>query len=212
MRLVVVALILVFASACAGLSKRVDRALLDQVPNEEKLLLFDAENGVLIARDEFDVAERARKDALAALDRARRYRDVIAQRRSSGESIDTPDVLQMLEQWNDARIAVREREVDLADVQRRTADVRLWAARARYERAKAKLVKDFSPEAGNDVKLEDFDAQVAEWEAREKEADALVEESRTAVREARKTYDDLASRLSALSKGAYGGPWADLLE
>jgi hypothetical protein len=205
-------LVLVAACACTGLSRRVDRSLLEQVPNEEKLILFDAENGVLIARDEYDVAERARKDAVAALDRARRYRDVIAERRSSGESIDTPDVLQLLEQWNEARIDVRAREVELAEVQRSTADVRLWAARARYERAKAKLVKDFAPEEGNDVQLADFDAQVAEWDGREKEADALVEERRAAVREARAAYDALAAQLSALSKGAYGGPWADLLE
>lgn len=197
---------------CAGLSRRVDRALLDQVPNEEKLLLFDAENGVLIARDEADVAERARQDALRALDRARRYRDVIAARRTSGASIDTPQVLDKLAAWNDSRIAVREREVALAEVQRRTSDVRLWAARARYERAKAKLVKDFSPEAGNDLRLEDFDAQVREWEAREAEADALVEESRARVVEARTAYDALAAELSQLSNGAYGGPWADLLE
>ena len=43
---------------CAGLSERVDRSALSAVPNEELLLLFDAENAVYIARDEADLAGR----------------------------------------------------------------------------------------------------------------------------------------------------------
>jgi hypothetical protein len=198
--------------ACAGLSHRVDRGLLDQVPNEELLLLFDAENAVYIARDESDLATRNLEDARKALRRANDYRQVIDERRTSGAAIDSTQILDLLGTWNDARAAMREREVALREEELRTSDVRLWAARARYELAKAQLIKDFNPEAGADIDLENFKEQVKEWDAREKEALAILAERSAALSEARTAYNGLSIRLQQESRGAYGGPWADLLE
>jgi hypothetical protein len=210
-RVVVVASLLLVVG-CAGLSHRVDRSLLDQVPNEELLLLFDAENSVYIARDEAELAARNLEDARKALKRARTYRELIAERRKSGAAIDSPQVLQLLEEWNDARIEMREREVALREEELRTSDVRLWAARARYEQAKAKLVKDFNPVGGADVDLKDFEQQVKEWEAREQEVLAGIKDREAELASARDRYIQLAVRLQQQSRGAYGGPWADLLD
>jgi chromosome segregation ATPase len=197
---------------CAGLSHRVDRSLLDQVPNEELLLLFDAENGVYIARDEAELATRNLEDARKALRRADDYRKLIDERRKSGAAIDSAEVLQLLEEWNEARIAMRKREVELRQEELRTSDVRLWAARARYEQAKAKLIKDFNPVGGARVDLTDFDEQVAKWEEREQKVLALLKEREDEMLSAREAYIALAVRLQQVSKGAYGGPWADLLD
>lgn len=197
---------------CAGLSHRVDRSLLDQVPNEELLLLFDAENAVYIARDEADLATRNLEDARKALRRAYDYRELINERRKSGAAIDSAQVLQLLEEWNNARIDMREKEVALREEELRTSDVRLWAARARYEHAKAKLVKDFNPAGGTDVDIADFDEQVKEWEVREQEVLAGLKEREQAMFAARDAYIALAVQLQSASKGAYGGPWADLLD
>ena len=198
--------------ACAGLGHRVDRALLAQVPNEELLLLFDAENAVYIARDEADLATRNLEDARKALKRAHAYQELIGVRRKSGAAIDSAEVLQLLEQWNDARIDMRDKEVTLREEELRTSDVRLWAARARYEHAKAKLVKDFNPVGGADIDLADFDTQVKEWEAKEQEVLNGLKERENAMLSAREAYIALAVQLQQVSKGAYGGPWADLLD
>lgn len=200
------------ALSCAGLSHRVDRGLLDQVPNEELLLLFDAENAVYIARDEADLATRNLEDARKALRRAYDYRELIGERRKSGAAIDSAQVLQLLEEWNNARIDMREKEVALREEELSTSDVRLWAARARYEHAKAKLVKDFNPAGGTDVDLADFDEQVKKWEVREQEVLAGLKEREDAMLSAREAYIGLAVQLQTASKGAYGGPWADLLD
>lgn len=199
-------------AGCAGLSHRVDRGLLDQVPNEELLLLFDAENAVYIARDEADLASRNLEDARKALRRATAYKKLIDERRKSGAAIDSAQVLQLLEQWNDARIDMRNKEVSLREEELRTSDVRLWAARARYEQAKAKLIKDFNPVGGASVDLEDFDKQVTEWEAREQEVLEGLKERENAMLAAREAYIALAVELQQASQGAYGGPWADLLD
>jgi ribosomal protein L24 len=199
-------------SACAGLSQRVDRSALDGIPNEELLVLFDAENAVYIARDEADLAKRNREDALAALSRAEWCDEVIAERRTSGVTIDSVTVLDMLDQWNDARIDMRKGEVRLRDAEIDTSDVRLFAARARYEREKAKLVKDKNPDEGASIEMADFDAQVKDWDAREKEALDLLKERNAEVSLLGATYFSLSRQLQTASKGAYGGPWADLLD
>jgi hypothetical protein len=197
---------------CAGLWHRVDRSLLDGVPNEEKLLLFDAENGVYIAKDEMETADRLLGDTERALERAYKYRDIIIERRSSGNVVDTKQVLDLLSDWNDARIEMRKAEVQYMRQKHRAAESRLWASRARYERAKALLVKDFNPEDGTSIEVEDFDGQVADKEEREQEELAELTEKEKAVSEKRAVYNKLSSRLQLASNGAYGGPWADLLD
>lgn len=210
-RILSVALLMAL-SGCAGLSARVDRGALAAVPNEELLVLFDAENSVYIARDESDLAARTLQDAKVALERARKYKDTVAERRTSGASIDSLAVLDLLAAWNDQRIAMREAEVAWRDLELSTSDTRLWAARARYEREKARLVKDKNPAVGKDIDLAVFDKQVEEWGKREAEAEALIAAKNTAVVDARARYFDLSRRLQEASAGAYGGPWADLLD
>lgn len=199
-------------SACAGLSSRVDRSALADVPNEELLVLFDAENDVYIARDEADLASRNLQDAKLGLEKARKYRALVASRRTSGATIDSVPVLEMLGTWNEARIAMREAEVALRDTELETSDTRLWAARARYELEKARLVKDKNPAVGKDLELKSFEEQEKAWQVREAEAKALVAEQNAAVVAARTRYYELSRQLQDASGGAYGGPWADLLD
>ncbi|MBI1947392.1 MAG: hypothetical protein HYS27_16985 [Deltaproteobacteria bacterium] len=200
------------AGGCAGLSHRVDRSLLDQVPNEELLLLFDAENAVYIARDEADLATRNLEDARKALRRAQDYRSLIDERRKSGAAIDSAQVLQLLEEWNNARIDMRDKEVTLRSEELSSSGVRLWAARARYEHAKAKLIKDFNPVGGANIDLENFQSQVKDWEGREQQVLADLKVRHDELIAARDKYIQLAVRLQQESRGAYGGPWADLLD
>jgi hypothetical protein len=199
-------------AGCAGLGTRVDRSALAAVPNEELLLLFDAEHAVYIARDEADLAGRGLGDARDALRRARDYRASIAERRRGGAAVDTVAVLDLLEQWNEARIAMREREVALREAEVDGSDVRLWAARARYEREKARLVKDKNPAVGAGLDLGAFDNQAKYWTDREAEQQVRVDEKSAAVITARTAYYDLSRKLQETSRGAYGGPWADLLD
>jgi len=205
-------IILIAIAGCTGLSARVDRGALADVPNEELLVLFDAENGVYIARDEADHASRHLEDARAALVKARAYREVITRRRTSGATIDSVPVLDLLGHWNDARIAMREAELELRNLEVATSDIKLWTARARYELEKARLVKDKNPAVGKDIELARFEEQATIWQAREAEAATEVAERTAVVVKARALYFALSRQLQEQSGGAYGGPWADLLD
>ena len=200
------------ASSCVGLSHRVDRSALAAVPNEELLLLFDAEHAVFIARDDADLAARALQDAKTALRRARDYDRLVDERRKGGATVDTVAVLELLGDWNRARIEMREREVALREAEVDAGDTRLWAARARYEREKARLVKEKNPAVGANLDARAFDEQATSWTTREAESQKKIDEKNAAVVDARAAYFDLSRRLQEASRGAYGGPWADLLD
>jgi len=216
MRPVVVAGLVLAASlsstSCVGLSQRVDRSALSAVPNEERLLLFDAEHAVFIARDDADLAARGLQDAKAALRRAHDYERIIDERRKGGATVDTVAVLDLLGQWNHARIEMREREVALREAEVDAGDTRLWAARARYEHEKARLVKEKNPAVGANIDLKAFDEQATSWTTREAEAQKKIDDKNADVVTARAAYFDFSRRLQEASHGAYGGPWADLLD
>jgi hypothetical protein len=204
--------VVVLGCACAGLSERVDRSALSAVPNEELLLLFDAENAVYIARDEAELSGRNLQDAKLALARAKKYRELITERRTGGATIDSVQVLDLLGEWNDVRITMREAELALRETELSTSDVRLWAARARYEKEKARLVKDKNPAVGKDIDLQDFEEQVKTWAEREADVQKELNEKDAVVVAARAQYFELSRQLQVASKGANGGPWADLLD
>jgi hypothetical protein len=197
---------------CVGLAQRVDRGALSAVPPEELLLLFDAEHDVFIARDDAELAARALQDAKAALARARNHRAVIERRRTNGGSVDSVAVLELLERWNDARIVMREREADLRHAEVDAGATRLWAARARYEREKARLVQQKNPAVGASLDLSAYVRQADEWAVREDTELRRIDRQNQIVVEARATYFTLSRQLQEASRGAYGGPWADLLD
>ena len=193
-----------------GLRHRVDRSLLDSLPNDEKLLLFDAENGVLIAKDEIASAEQRIENSRRALDRSKRDRSVLRQRQKSDAALDSKEVSALLQEWSKARIKLREEEVELGHLQRELAHAALWTARARYERAKALLVRERNAAEAEALELRPFDEQLARFEEEERAEKEKYRERDGEAQALRDAYHVLSRRLQEASGGAYGGPWADL--
>ncbi|MFH1810101.1 MAG: hypothetical protein ABIJ09_15245 [Pseudomonadota bacterium] len=200
--------LLLTQGACFGLWHRIDRNQLDRIPNDEKLALFDAENEVIIAKDNIEAAEREISDGRATVDRAR---DKVKLLDDSGEvsGINSPDVLALYKEWAKLRLELRLDEMRHLYVKREVFEDQLWLARARYEHAKAQLVHDHDPERGAGVNLTGFEEQVADWEKKVADGLSRMDESRIMQEEVRSRYDDVSQRLQEASGGAFGGPWAD---
>lgn len=192
--------------AGCGLRHRVDRDLLDPIPPEDKLQLFGAENDVLIAKDEIEAARADKEDAQDAVERAER--DASIQSKRAGSEKDKK-VAALLRLWGQKRVEWRDAEVDLCDARRDAAKSELAAARARYERAKAQIVKERTPRAATGISLKDFDGQVKSYESDATSERKAMERVRAARDKKRKAYDEVSRQLQTASGGAYGGPWAD---
>ena len=204
----VVAVLLLSGSGCFGLWNRIDRGQLDRIPNEEMLALFDAENDVIISKDDIEAVEREISDGRVATKKARDKVDLL---KDSPEvaGITSPDVLALYTEWANLRLEMREDEMRHLYVKRKLVDERLWLARAKYELAKAQLVHDHDPERGADVDVAAFENQVKDREAVVQEAMAKLDESKIILEEIRNRYDATSARLQEASGGAFGGPWAD---
>jgi hypothetical protein len=189
-----------------GLRHRVDRDLVETIPPEDKLALFDAENDVLIAKDEREAALTDKEDAERSVEDAER--DVSSIRKRADAERD-PRLKKLLSVWADRKIEWREAEVDLCKARRDAADEVLMAARARYERTKAQIVKERVPRKATDIDLKDFTEQVKDRESDAADARKDVDKARAERDKKRAAYDVTSRQLQQLSGGAYGGPWAD---
>ncbi|MBN2359081.1 MAG: hypothetical protein JXR83_06480 [Deltaproteobacteria bacterium] len=204
----VVAVLLLASGGCFGLWHRIDRAALDRIPNEEKLTLFDAENDVIISKDDIEAVEREISDGRVATKRAREKVDLLKDNQEVA-GITSPDVLALYNEWAQLRLELREDEMRHLYVKRDLVGEKLWLARARYELAKAQLVHDHDPERGADVDVPAFENQVKDKEAIVQQAMAKLDESKIILEEIRNRYDATSARLQEASGGAFGGPWAD---
>lgn len=203
---VLVAVAVVFMASGCGLRYRVDRDLLDPIPPEDKLILFEAENDVLIAKDERRAAQACQEDNEAALDRAEAEADIITTRADHEKN---RKVATLLRKWAKHKIAWREAEIELCEAREDSASAMLMAARARYEKAKAVIVKERTPGAATSISLSDFDSQAKSYEEDAKDELKDTEKVRSERDAKQKAYDDVSRELQAISGGAYGGPWAD---
>lgn len=198
----------VLSSGCFGLWHRIDRDALDRIPNDEKLALFDAENAVIIAKDNIEAVERRISDGRKAVDSAREKMQLLEENPKVA-GISSPDVLELYKEWAALRLELRQDEMRHYYLLRDVAEDELWLARASYEMEKARLVHDLDPEKGAGVNLEGFEQQTADREIVVGEGKAKIDESKIILEEVRSRYDSVSQRLQESSGGAFGGPWAD---
>lgn len=199
---------LLASTACNGLWYRIDRSQLDRIPNDEKLSLFDAENEVIIAKDNIEAVERNIADGRRAVERARQKVELLKDNAEIA-GINSPEVLALYREWAELRFAMREDSMRHLYLKRKVSEHQLWLARARYEMAKAQLVHDHDPERGASVNVDDFAKQVADREKTVADLLAELDQSKAVLEEFRIRYDDVSKRLQEASGGAFGGPWVD---
>jgi hypothetical protein len=197
---------------CGGLSYEVDRNLLRDVSVENKLLLFDAENDVSIALDEQEMQQRKiretrtqiramdtlEREAEADLDRAKAKKDP--------KAVDTAsmslDVLALKREYLEAHVdALREKLS--------AQDVLVRVALAKYELAKAKLVKKNNVRGADKIDLKDFEEQVDDIVASARDAQSDVAEAEKEAAQKRQAWLAARAKLEKTGAGGAGSPWAD---
>lgn len=197
--------------AC-GLAHTVDRDLLRAMTIEQKLLLFDAQNEVAITLDE---REELRQDiAELKLDRQKVARAIRDAEEDADRADDKGDV--QAEQISNLAAEVFELQSDYLDEALTYARDRLAAheqmvkvAHAKFELAKARLVKDNNLPGASSIDLEDFEEQVDSAVEDAQEERAELKEQQTEVDNAKKAWLQQREVLNKKSGGALGNPWVD---
>lgn len=191
---------------------RVDGSVLERISVENRLLLFDAENELDIAIDDRDQL----LEELRALDGRRR---ATLERREDTER----DARRFRDDGDAARAEIAElrgqaaeAQLDHLEARQRATTVRLErqarvlvVAEARFELAKARLVKRNNVPGAADLRIEDFEAQVDKYRERVDAFDERLAEAEARVSEREAAWSMAATRLRQASRGAYGSRWLD---
>jgi chromosome segregation ATPase len=209
MRLAIAALALV---GCGGLSHQVDRDLLKDITIENKLLLFDAENDVSIALDDREqIARRVRelrgdiRDAEAQIREAESDRD----RALTKNDAKRADLAAKAKVIFEQKIDYLEASIDLLHDKLSVQEKVVVVAEAKFELAKAKLVKRNNVFGASRIEIADFEAQVDEAVAAAREAQQSLSEGEKAVASMREGWEKAREQLAKESGGGVGSPWAE---
>ncbi len=189
---------------------RVDARAVDALPLEVKLDLIEAENDLFIAVDAVDEAQTRALDARDELRRARTRVKEAEEALDAAEEKGDPKLLEI------AQLAVKEAEQredfldtwvdiqwDLLDVE----ELKLAAARARFERVKAQAVKKANLKGAEEIELKDFEEEVAAREADAKEAEEDVKEAIAEAEKGRAEWNETRRVLAEKTGGGQGSPW-----
>ena len=205
-------LIVGLSMGCGSLSYRVDRDLLRDISVENKLLLFEAENDVSIALDEQEQIQRQLRDL------RKQINEVGSQK---GAADDDRDRAQNRKDDKAAQLAATSRQV--LDLKRRFLEARVSALReklsaqeglvlvafAKYELAKAKLIKKNNVRGAADIDLADFEKQVDKHVTKAKEEKVAVDGAAKEAEAKRQEWLTARNQLEKSSGGGASSPWAD---
>lgn len=189
---------------------RVDGSVLEKITVENRLLLFDAENELDIALDAKDQV----LDELERLERAHsRTKQVVEETEREAEKLrgqdDRARITELRTLVEKARLAHIEAKQNSAKVQLRRQDKALVLALARFELAKARLVKQNNVPGAADLKIEDFEKQVEDYRTQLEDTNPELEEAEARVEEQEEAWSLAASQLREESGGAFGSRWLD---
>jgi hypothetical protein len=191
-----------------GVTLRVPRAAVANLPLEQRLTLLDAESDVLAAQDARDRQE----EELQAADnrqtesegRVRSARQALSRARETSTSTDIAAAA--LEEAT-ARLRFAERTVILERELLTIADLSVELARARFELARAHEV-DAAGQGGRfGVRLADYQHQA---DAIARAVDERMQEDehvRAAVADSQQAWKSAAQELAKLTGGGQGSVW-----
>lgn len=199
-------------AGCGPLSETVDRDLLREITIENKLLLFDAENDVSIAIDEREQIQRQIYQTKIDIGDAEAQVDEAAS--DEGRANEKGDAQR-------AQLSAMAREVYLLEIDYleeylaflrekvKAQEDLIMVALAKFELAKAKLVKKNNVRGAQDIDLVDFEEQVDKYIERAMESRADLAEREKEVDAFKQQWFKSRDDLMAKSGGGVGSPWAE---
>lgn len=201
-----------FGGCRSAPSLRVDADVLDKITIENKLLLFDAENELNIAIDSRDQVVDEIEQLKEDIRRAKKKRDVAerdADVFSSKGDGDRARIAVLRQDAEGARAEFLEATLEWARERLNKERRKLIVARAKFELAKATLVKKNNVPGASDIELADFEAQVAEYSEDVNDADEDIAEAEASMNQAEEAWVAVADQLAAQTGGALGSRWLD---
>ena len=208
----VIVVLALSATACGGLSYTVDRDLLKDVSIENKLVLFDAENDVSIALDERESLKKqvgeARQDISDAKAKIKEAK-ADAERAADKGDANAQQVGDLAEETYDKKIDYLNERISFLKRRLDAQERLIYVAWARYELAKAKLVKKNNVRGAGDVEIPDFEEQVDKFVELAKEDTESLKQEEAQLAAVQQEWLAQREKLQAASGGGLGSSWVE---
>jgi hypothetical protein len=186
--------------------------LLKDISIENKLILFDAENDVSIALDERESLKKqmaeARQDIADAKAKIAEAKTDAERAEAKGDT-NAETVGDLAEEAYDKKIDWLNDKLGFLRRRLDAQDRLVYVAWARYELAKAKLVKKNNTRGANDIELPDFEEQVDKYVELAKEDTEALKEEEAELQKAQQEWLAQREKLQAASGGGLGSSWAE---
>ncbi len=208
----VIGVLALSATACGGLSYTVDRDLLKDVSIENKLVLFDAENDVSIALDERESLKKQVNEARQDISDAKaKIKEAKADAERAAEKGDgnAQQVGDLAEETYDKKIDYLNERISFLKRRLDAQERLIYVAWARYELAKAKLVKKNNVRGANDVEIPDFEEQVDKFVELAKEDTESLKQEEAQLAQVQQEWLAQREKLQAASGGGLGSSWVE---
>ncbi len=196
----------------SGPRLRVAGDVLDRITIEHQLLLFDAENELNIAVDRRDqvVEEIAhlkhrRRTAQKKLSVAERDQEVFEAKNNPAKA----QVAGLRAQAEGAHDRYLEQRLDWARSRLNLERKQLLVAKARFELAKAKLVKRNNVPGASEIELKDFEEQVKDYQNEVEESRPEVADAQKSMAQVENEWTKAVRKLQSATGGAIGSRWLD---
>lgn len=207
-----IGLMLVCGVGCGGLSYTVDRSLLKDISIENKLLLFDAENDVSIALDEREnirkQMQETRQDIADAKAKIKEAKSDAERAVQKGDK-NAEQIGDLAEDVYEKKIDFLRERISFLRTRLDAQDRMVYVAWARYELAKAKLVKKNNVRGSNDVDLADYEEQVDKYVETAKEDAESVKQDEAELAKVQQEWLVEREKLLAASGGGLGSSWVE---
>lgn len=185
--------LLIGLSACGPLRYTVNNDAFSQLSVDKKMRLFDAENDVSLAQDEEGQMREAIHDLRMDQDQAERSLRLV-QRQEGG---NTQVAARM---WN-ARLKYLQLALDYMHQRLRVQDTMVVASQARFELAKALIVKKNKMPGADKIVVKNFEKQADSFNERAKTELAALALVRNKVERARSDWLRLRDDVAANTLG-----------
>jgi hypothetical protein len=195
-----------------GCAKRVDRDLLRDLTVESKLVLFEAENEVSIALDEVEQLTRQIRDTRAQvkeIDVLKNEADADADRARARKDEKAVEVAKRAYDILDLKRRYVEQRVRVLKAKLAAQDKLVRVSYAKYELAKAKLVKKNNVRGADKIELADYESQVDKVVEKAREAAASVDEAEKEAAAKKQEWVAARNQLESSAGGGASSPWAD---
>ena len=197
---------------CGTLSYTIQTEDFIELSSDNKVLLFDAENEIAMVMDAHDELQKEIfmiKRDIRLTNKQLEAAEIALDKASDEDNVKAEQVAELAVSVFLKKLTYLDEKLEIANEKYDTHEVVLHVALAKYELAKAMLVRKFNLADAQDIEIVDFEEQIKDFEEDAQERTASFAELEQSAEALKKDWLAERDKLARASGGGWGSPWVE---